>query len=78
MNQKRYTIVTFRGYYESDYFDTAVEMAKHIIKDIKADSWDEVFWWARVRDNHKGLSRLIWLRGNYCWQSTQWLALDNM
>lgn len=78
MNKKRYTIITFRDYMESDYFDTAVEKAKMLIKDIKADGWCDDYWWARVHDNHKGRSRMIWLRGNYYWSLTQWLALSNM
>lgn len=78
MNKKRFTIVTFRGYDESEYYDTAIEKAKMMVKGIKFDKWCEEYWWARVLDNYKGRSRLIWLRGNYQWSLTQWLALTNM
>lgn len=75
MIKERYTIQTFRGYQCIDDYQQAFALAKEMIEGVKQDMWCNDYWWARIIDNHKSLSRLVWLRGNYCWQQSQWLHL---
>lgn len=71
----RYKVYTFRGWEEYRFYDFAYGAAIKMIDSIKADKWCEEYWWAYIYDTHKGLRQLIWLRGNYCYQKTQWLIL---
>lgn len=75
MEKKRFKVVTFRGYYDTDVLDDAIEMGKEMIKGIMHDKWENAFHWARVIDENIGISFLMYMRKGDEIQYTPWLAL---
>ena len=75
MEKKRYRVVTFRGYYDTDIIGDAVEMGRTMVNDIINDKWDSSFHWARVIDNNIGISFIMYKRKNGEFRYTPWLAL---
>lgn len=75
MEKSRYQVVTFRGYDYASFYVDAYEKAQSLIMGIKSDHWADEYWWCRIIDRHKGVSRLVWMRGNYQFNCSQWLAL---
>lgn len=75
MEKKRFRVVTFRGYYDTDKLGDAVEMGRTMVCDIIKDKWDSSFHWARVIDNNIGISFIMYKRKNGEFRYTPWLAL---
>lgn len=75
MGKKRYTIITFRGYEECDDLGVAMEKGRDMIKEIVKDGWDHSLQWARVLDNWKAISTLMYRRLDDRFHYTNWLAL---
>lgn len=75
MEKKRFKVVTFRGFYNADILGDAVDMGRTLIDNIIIDKWDSSFHWARVIDNHIGISFIMYKskEGEFCY--TPWLAL---
>lgn len=71
----RYQIVTFRGNDRASNYDDALSKAKDMMQAIKREGWCCEYWWARIIDLNKGFSKLVWLRGCYLYNQTQWLSL---
>ena len=75
MEKKRFQVVTFRGYHETDVLGDAVEMGRHMIDEIARDKWCLQFQWARVVDRNIGITFLIYRRVAGEFRYTPWLAL---
>lgn len=71
----RYQVRTFRGYQDFVDYSSAYIATRTMIQEIKDDKWCDEYWWAEIYDRNKCRSRLVWLRGNYCFLETQWLHL---
>lgn len=75
MEKKRFKVVTFRGCYETDILEYAVEMGRTMVCGIISDNWDYRFHWARVIDTYKGISFIMYKRKNSEFRYTPWLEL---
>lgn len=73
MGQKRYAVITFRGYVMASSFLEAKSEAKKAISGIVDDGFGDNYRWARIVDRHKHLSRVVTLMGNYRWYLSAWL-----
>lgn len=71
----RFRVYSFRGYEDYVFYDFAYGAAIKLIDGVKADGFSDEYWWACIHDQHKGVKMIVWLRGNYCYQKTQWLKL---
>ena len=75
MEKKRYRVVTFRGYYDTDDIGDAIEKSEYLISEIADDNWDCSFQWARIIDNQIGVSLLVYRDLNRKCHFTNGLAL---
>lgn len=56
---KRYRVVTFRGYEETEELDQAVEKGLKSLDEIQRTFKDSTIWWVRIEDKEKGILKLI-------------------
>lgn len=75
MEKKRYTVLTFRGYDNFDNLYSAFKSVRGLINDIDNDGWCSAYWWARIIDNHVGVSRLVYKMLNGRFRVTGWIDL---
>lgn len=71
----RFQVRSFRGFKDELDYVHAFAAAQSMIEKIKGDKWSNEYWWAEIYDRNKCRSKIVWLLGNYCFMSTQWLHL---
>lgn len=75
MYKRRYSIESCCSTGFASNYEDAELFAKRMIDSIARRGLSDESWWAKIHDNHKGVTQLIWRRGNYLYMKTQWLLL---
>lgn len=75
MEEKRFQVVTFRGFQYCANVPAAIKAAKEMIQGIANDKWDDSFWWARIIDIHVGTSIIVYRKAGCRFCLTSWIAL---
>lgn len=75
MVRKRFSIVTFRDSAECDTIGDAMNTGIAFVQKIVDDKWCCEYQWARLIDNERGLSEIMYRDLDGHWHYTNWLAL---
>lgn len=75
MERKRFLIVTFRDSVQCDTIGDAMNTCIALVQKIADDNWSCEFQCARIIDNDRGLSEIVYRDLDGHWHYTYWLTL---
>lgn len=71
----KYVVRSFRGYFECDDYEIAVNKAEQMITDIIKDEWCDFYWWCEILNRYCNLSKIVSTHDGTNFSFSPWLSL---